>query len=351
MDQIREWFANYEQNLEKVRNFWRGEGRYLVSLSPSFESYRQTFNDEVMLEKAPRNLSYQAGLPGIQLPSFYADFGTISTAKYWGGGFHFDSTGGNIFIDPVAQTLDEALKLNPRRVDDPEMDGGRGLRLYKQLCQSLQTDALWLRSPDMQGTLNTAGLVLNQEQLMVDLYAEKAKVHAFLEKVSDFLIEYALYLRTQSGGKVCGNIWPDTFIPDACGVSFTEDLMPLLSAKMYREFGIPYLRKFQTALGRLLIHCCGDWGRHARNLSEAALDLLAMEFHYPLTRIEELEPLAEQAVFIPYILLFRQEQFESAAAYYRHLIENTPDKFRFWFACTEETPEMLDFVRQYGPAG
>ena len=357
MDQIRQWFKSYDKDLERVKRFWQGEGRYLNSLTTGFENYRQSFDDEVMLNKAPKNLEFQGNLEGINLPSFFADFGTISTARYWGGSAHFDSTGGNIFIDPVAQTLDEALRLEPLPVDHPSMDGARGLRLYKQICQSLQTDALWFRSPDMQGTLNTAGLVMNQEQLLVDMFSEKTKVHAFLDKVSDFLIEYALYLRKETadtdhqGGKVCGNIWPYSFIPDSIGISFTEDLMPLLSPGMYKEFGLPYLKKLQSALGELLIHCCGSWGRHARTLQEAGLRLMGMEYHYPLTRHEELECLADQTVFIPYILLYQQERFQNTAEYYRYLIEESPSNYRYWFACTEETPEMLGFVQEYGDGG
>jgi hypothetical protein len=357
MDQVRAWFKNYTADLERVRRFWQGEGRYLVSLTTAQEYYRQTFDDELMLSKAPRQLEFQASLPGINLPTFTADFGTVSTARYWGGQTHFDSTGVNLFIDPAAQTLDEALKLKPLPVDHPGMDAAHGLRLFQQLCQSLETGSLWFRSPDMQGTLNTAGLILNQEHLLVDMFSEKSKVHVFLDRVSDFLIEYALYLRRQTadashpGGKVCGNLWPYSFIPDGLGISFTEDLMPLLSSKMYREFALPYLRKFHSALGGMMIHCCGDWGRHARTLQEAGLNLLAMEFHHPLTRLEELECLADQTVFIPYVLGYRQKQFQNTAEYYRYLIEESPANFRFWFACAEETPEMLRFVEEYGEGG
>jgi len=357
MDQIKEWFTDYEKDLERVRRFWRGEGRYLISLTTGQEYYRQIFDDAEILRKAPKHLEIQASLSGTNLPSFFADFGTVSTAKYWGGQTHFDSTGGNIFIDPVAQTLDEALKLKPLPVNHPEMDAAHGLRLYKQVCQTLSTESLWFRSPDMQGTLNTAGLIMNQEQMLVDMFSEKAKVHAFLDRVSDFLIEYAVFLRKETadknypGGKVCGNLWPYSFIPDALGVSFTEDLMPLLSPKMYKEFGLPYLKKIQAALGGLHIHCCGDWGRHARTLHEAGLNLIAMEFHHPVTRLEELECLADQTVFIPGILLYRQVQFQNTADYYRFLIEKSPANCRFWFACTEETPEMLAFVEEYGEGG
>lgn len=60
MDQIRQWFTNYEKDLDRVRRFWQGEGRYLISLTTASENYRQSFNDEVMLHKAPKNLEWKS---------------------------------------------------------------------------------------------------------------------------------------------------------------------------------------------------------------------------------------------------------------------------------------------------
>jgi hypothetical protein len=170
-------------------------------------------------------------------------------------------------------------------------------------------------------------------------------VHRFLGRVCDFLIDYARYLREQTGHRVCGNIWPYTFFPDEFGISLTEDLMPLTSADLYEAFGIPYLHKLQDALGGLLIHCCGDWGRHAQNLKDAGLNLKAVEYHYPFTRIEELACLAEETVFIPYIMLDRQDHFQSVTEYYRHLLDTTDSNYRFWFACAGDSPEMVTFAR------
>jgi hypothetical protein len=347
MDRLLEWYPHYTADLERVRRFWQGEGRYLISVNTARHYYRQLFDDDEILRKAALNLEYQAGLPGLQLPSFYPDWGTVTTARYWGGTTRFDSTGENIFIDPLAHTLDEALALKPLPPDDRSMDAWHAIHLYRQLSEQLGTASLWLRSPDMQGTLNTAGLVMNQENMMVAMYTDKARLHALLEQVSDFLIEYARYLRAETQQKVCGNIWPYTFLPAEVGVSFTEDLMPLLSARTYLEFGIPYLKKIQAVLGAVHIHCCGDWGRHARNLSAAGLDLIAVEFHHPATTIEELEPLADGTVFIPYLLVDRQDRFRNTAEYYRYLLEHTPDRYRFWFACSEDTPELLSFAREF----
>lgn len=351
MDRLRQWFGEekYQANLETVKRFWRGQGRYIISVNSTQHYYRQVFDDEAILQSAPLHLEAQAGLPGLNLPALFADWGTVTTGKYWGATPRFDSTGGNIFIDPVAQTVEDALVIDPISVDEPSLDAHHAIRLFRQLSEMLETEILWLRTPDMQGTLNTAGLVLNQEELLIAMYTEKASVHAFLSKVCDQLIHFALYLRREAGHRICGNLWPYIFFPDELGISLTEDLMPLLPPDLYLEFGIPYLRRITEALGSLVIHCCGQWGHHARNLHESGLPIAAVEFHYPATRLEELECLADQVVFIPYILLHQQSEFQSTADYYRYLLRETDSRYRFWFACADDSPEMLTFAQEYGP--
>ncbi len=247
MDHLLQLYGEqrYHQTLDRITRFWGGEGRCLISVVTWEAAYRQTFDDDVILERVPEHLRLMAGLPGVQMPYLFADFGTVSTAKYWGGEARFDSTGGNIFIEPVAQEIEEALAMTPKPVDDPALDGAHGVRLWKELSARLETDVLWLRSPDMQGVLNTAGLIMNQEELLMAMYSAPEQVHAFLDKVCDFLIDYANYLRRETNDRLCGNIWPYTFLPSSLGLSFTEDLMPLLSPELYAEFGIPRLKRLR----------------------------------------------------------------------------------------------------------
>lgn len=346
MDQLLAWCgeARYDETMARIRRFWAGEGRVLVSMTSDCANYRQCFDDELILERAVENLRDQARLPGVNLPFFQPDFGTVTTAKYWGGTPRFDSTGGNIFIDPVAQTLEETLALTPRPVDDPELDAARALRLYRRLCERLETDRLWFRTPDFQGTLNTAGLVMNQQELLIAMHCEPELVHAFLDRVCTFLIDYGRYLICETGGKVCGNIWPFTFLPADLGMSFTEDLMPLLSAELFQEFGLPYTKRFADAFGGTHIHCCGDWGRHAANLRAAGIVPRAVEFHYPFTDIAELAPLAPETVFVTYIIPDRQDRYRDTFDYFRRLLADTPH--RFWFPLFGETPEGVAFIEE-----
>jgi hypothetical protein len=296
-----------------------------------------------MLAETPRQLQAIADLPGATSPCFHADFATISTARYWGGTATFGS-GSNLYIEPVARNLREALELVPAAVDDADQDAAHGLRLYRQLCEALQTDRLWLRTPDFQGVLTTAGLIVEQTELLMGVVAEPDLAHEFLGRVTDFLIEYGQYLRRESGDRLCGNIWPDTFLPSDVGMSFTEDFMPLLSPSTYREYALPALRRFQEAFGGLHIHCCGEFGRHAQTLADPSLNLLAVEYHHPLTKLEELAPLAERTVFVPLLNGWVRGGFRNTLEYFEHLLANTPDHYRYWFIVSEDTPEAREFV-------
>ena len=350
MDTLLKWFGEnrYNDNQARIREFWKGNGRFIISVTSEKPPYRQTFDDDIMLKNAKFQLENQAGVPGVNIPWFSPDFGTISSAKYWGGTAHFDSTGMNIFIDPAANTLDEALKLKPVSIDACEMDPPRAIRIWKQLCEQLNTDKLWLRTTDMQGVLNTAGLIMNQEELLMAMYTEPESVHRFLDRVCDHLIEYATYFRKKSDYRICGNIWPFTFFPSEIGISLTEDIMPLLSPEQFKEFGIPYLKRLSDEFEGLHIHCCGHWGRHAQSLAESNMNILAIEQHYPYTPVSELELLTQKTVIIPFLDLDQQDKFKSNIEYYQYLLDNTDESIRYWFAFGDDTEDAIAFAQKHG---
>jgi hypothetical protein len=140
------------------------------------------------------------------------------------------------------------------------------------------------------------------------------------------------------------------FFPPEFGLAFTEDIMPLLSPDLYRDYGIPYMEKLSEKFGGCLIHCCGEWGRHAKNLSCSKAKIRGIEFHYPFTKIEELEPLMEKdIVLIPYISLEREGvEFSSRTQFYRHLIESTDESVRFWFAFPDDAEDAVEFSKDFG---
>ena len=346
VDLIQQWYgaSTLAAWHDRVRRFWAGEGRCLVSVMTTQSPYGKLFDEAAALPAILGSLEAQATLPGLNLPSLAADWGTISTARYWGG--EVLRTPEFIHIQPAAATLDEALALVPRAVDDPAMDAFRAITRLKAVSAALDSDEVWLRTPDFQGPLGTAGLVLNQEALLMATLLEPDKLHAFLGRVTDFLIAYVQYMRAATDGRICGNIWPYTFLPIDLGVAFSEDMMPLLSTEAYATFGLPTLQRLAATFGGLHIHCCGRWGHHAQTLAASGLPIRAVEFHYPYTRIEALAPLAQNTVFVPYIALDQQAEFATEADYYRHLLAHTGPEYRYWFVAAHDGPGLLDFAQE-----
>jgi hypothetical protein len=339
-----------QARLEQIERFWQGQGRYRISVYPETHQYRQEFDLDFMFTEAPQHVAALGGSSGNALPELWADWGTISLPKYWGGEVHPPRDGGKIYIHPRAQTIDEALALVPAAVDDPTQDAARAVAFFQGMRQRFPGVDFWLHTPDMQGVLNTAGLIMNQEALFVAMVEEPEKVHRFLQRVTDFWIEVANYLRRGTGERVCGNLWPYIFFPQHLGAMLTEDLMPLLSRRTFERFGIPYLKQINDAFGGVMVHCCGVYAHQVPALQKAGLALRAIEYQYPYTSLEQLAPLAAETVIVPGIVLDKQDRFRSIGEYYRYLLEETGSEWRFWFACGD-SPDQVDFARQYGLQG
>ncbi|MCC5828656.1 MAG: hypothetical protein JJU36_04340 [Phycisphaeraceae bacterium] len=351
-DLATRWFGaeKLRSRLKTVEAFWSGQGRHLVSITTGKHGYRQLRDAAAILKSIGPNLKAQAEVPGVNLPSLFPDYGTISLPRYWGGTVHWPE-GTCPYIDPVAGDVEAALRITPARVDDPRQDAARALTLFESARAGVGGDALWMRSIDMQGPLNVAAMVVDQEELMMAMYESPSRVERLLERVTGFMIELVDHLIDSTRGRICGNIWPYTFLPISRGLSFTEDIMPLVSDQLYRRFALPYLRRLSDHYGGLLIHCCGHWGRHAATLGDETLNVIGAEFHYPFTRIEELDALAGRAVLIPYLALDNQHDFASTADYYRHLLDRFGHRHRFWFAWPDDTEEARGFLESVGECG
>lgn len=350
MDKIIEWFGEdrLRENEERINRFWQGEERFIVSIQCGKDWWYRINRDEpYVMKRAISNLECQSNLPGLYVPAFPADFGTVTMARYFGGQARYDSLGSNIFIDPIADTIEQALELKVYPIDHPDMNAIKGINFYNKLCKELNTKNLWFRFPDGQGVLNATGSILRQDELFTRMYTDPDKVHQLLNKVTGFIVEYYKYFYTNVD-KVLGSIWPPCYFPREICSTVTEDMMPLMPADLYKEFAVPFLKRMNKEFGSLQIHCCGEWAQHIDTYLNCGIDVKAMEFHYPYTKIEQLEPLWDKVVFIPYILLEKQNDFKNYGEYFEFLKKNFSNKARFYFSFLEDTPDAIEFAKQYG---
>jgi len=111
-------------------------------------------------------------------------------------------------------------------------------------------------TPDFQGVLNTASMIMDQTAFLTDIALAPNKVHKFLDCVYETNVEFFRQLLEKTG-RIDGCFWPPVWLPADIGIMVIEDMMPFLSAESYKEFGIPYLKRLSDEFGGVFFHCCG----------------------------------------------------------------------------------------------
>ena len=311
-----------------IRGAWAGKEKIVYSAYPSEPVYRQVEDRDAMVENAVQNILAGAGLPGFNIPRFIADYGTVSTAAYWGGKKH-TPVGGCIGIEPVFESAEDVPRARPS--DPGGRDAQRAVDDWKAISARLGTDRLYCSLIDIQGPLNTAALLWKQDDFMVAMYTEPKTVHKLLEQVTDQIIAVIRNLLDRIG-HVSGPLWPYIWLPKDIGIGITEDYMPLVSQKLYKEFGIPYVERISEAFGGLFIHCCGEYEHQFGNLVRSRINILGLEFSYPHVMPERLfEAFGSSVLFVPGLSPQCEAEFPRKLEFIRFLGERRLPGTRVWF--------------------
>lgn len=325
--------------LSLARHYWqgRGTGAWLTAITEP--TYRQMADpsqpdlDAVADAAAACLRADLADADPRTIPAVCADFGTISTASLYGGRILTARDGGKVHIEPVAHSPGDLESLRPRPFE--ESDFQRAVDLWKRVCDRMESDQIGLRTPDFQGPLNTLALIMDQQEMLVAMYESPAAIRAALDNITSTLIAYHQRLRSEVGaGRVVGNIWPYTVLPDDLGASLTEDLWPLLGPDLYAEFGLPCLRRIAEAFGGVQIHCCGSYAHHLPALKASGILVRGLEFHHPFTQFESVyKVFGDSIVYIPYRFGSCQD-YPDTASFAEALLRQGSRRTRFWFATT-----------------
>ena len=323
-----------EQHLRKV---WKGEIPCTYSSITSQSYYRGMRPREQMYQAAAENILLNGEYPGYNPPRFIVDYGTVSTAAYWGGEVKLP-VGGCLSIEPIVHSPEEAESVFP---GDPQSgDAKLGLEDFAQVKKILGTEELYCTTIDFQGPLNTAALLWEQVDFMTSMYTDPETVHRFLDRVTDHLIQVIRSFVENSGHKVCGNTWPYIWLPDDIGICMTEDYMPLLSAEMYQEFGIPYVERISREFGGVFLHCCGEYSHQLPVLKDADMNLLGLEFHYPYMDPKVMfDTFGSSTLLVPFLSLNAQKEYPKLSDYLRYLHSIQKPDTRLWLLLDPNDPD------------
>ncbi len=325
-----------------LRKFWKKELRTVWSSYSHNHQYRQLDNHEEMVSEAAANILECAAMPGTNITRFTIDFGTTTTASYWGGN-RIKSSSGNSWIEPVIYKPGDVPEMKHAVPDSGDILLGR--KLFDEVLNRLNTGNLPASTYDLQGPLNTLSLVWEQKNMMVSMYESPGSVHAALEKVTDLLIKNIESIYKKIPG-IEAPLWPFIWLPPDIGIGITEDYMPLLSPGLYKEFGLPYVKRLSDKFKGLFIHCCGQFSHQIDNLHNSGINILGMEFVYPKIDIEKLfNTFGDKCAFVPNIMDNFIEDFGSFTNYIQYIEKLRKPETRLWYILRPDLPDFDEQVR------
>ncbi|MCL2708038.1 MAG: hypothetical protein FWF03_02860 [Defluviitaleaceae bacterium] len=340
--------SRLEATKKHLRAFWEGKVKTAYTCVTQEPYYRQLRDHAQMAVNAAENIIANSKYPGHYVPKLICDFGTVSTASFFGGEIKY-SAGFLPFVEPIIRSPEDALRFldewEGKDFNFWDADAGSGIRLFRDVSEKLQTDELYCTSVDFQGPLTTSALLWEQTDFMCSMYERPEVVHKFLNFVTDYLIALLRFTIKESGGRLSGNVWPFIWLPDDVGVCMTEDYMPLLSAEIYAAFGAPYVKRISEELGGLFLHCCGNFVHQIGNLRDTGIKLLGMEIHYPhVDPAAIFDAFGGDIAFVPYASISGHTKLNTTVKFIDYIREIRRAETRLWFIIHAESEDYLEQI-------
>ncbi|NLV74021.1 MAG: hypothetical protein GXY52_04975 [Chloroflexi bacterium] len=166
-------------------------------------------------------------------------------------------TGGHIWAEPIINDPADVYSLVP---PDFTREGVAAEFLEMiRTWRALTHGRIPIQMPDMQGPLDLASNLWGTQDLIMAMMEAPEAVHALLELVTNDYIRYLrLVSEASEGDWVPLHCMPSVWMPRAAGVALSEDLLAVVSPRLYREFGVPYNERIARAWGGTVIHSCGS---------------------------------------------------------------------------------------------
>ena len=199
------------------------------------------------------------------IPYFMPWFGTGVLASAFGCRITLQPGPGNdpAVAGPCVSTPADAARL---RMPDSRRDGWMP-RVLEAIDYARAESDLPPGLSDMQGPLDTLGLMCGQAQLYQWMYKEPRMVQELFDLVTDAFIEWATVQKQHIGEPLdCSNGLQGVVWPAGIGIWESDDDLVLLDPGLYREFVVPCISRIFDVFGGGSVHFCGNGGHHVDNL-------------------------------------------------------------------------------------
>ncbi|NPV53022.1 MAG: hypothetical protein HPY71_05815 [Firmicutes bacterium] len=182
-----------------------------------------------------------------------------------------------------------------------------------------------IRVTDIQGPLDVAYLIWNNEDIMMAMYSGSKEVHSLLRKITDLIIAFVKEQRKHVREFVPIH-FPRIWMPDGFGIAISEDISAVIGPKLYAEYSLPYMIELSEEFGGLFIHSCGNFAHNLENMSKIP-NLRGLDFgvtEVPL--VEIIRYFDGKALLTPRVGLNKDIEFSDFLEYakYIHTLKKDP---------------------------
>lgn len=168
---------------------------------------------------------------------------------------------------PVIQSGEPASKVYD--LAQPDVHSGllQDTLAFADYFQLNAGDRFPIAITDLQGPLDTAYLVWDSSDFMIAMLEHSKEVHHLMRRVTDLIIKFVKELKGHVGEFVPAH-FPPVYLPDGMGLTVSEDVLAMISPKLYEEYSLPYINQLSEEFGGVVIHSCGNFEHQLGVLSK-----------------------------------------------------------------------------------
>ena len=212
---------------------------------------------------------YRTHLQRVQddyIPYFMPWFGTGVLASGFGARIRVpdDPADDPAVAEPCIKSPADVVHL---KLPDPNKDGWMP-RVLDTIDYVVANGDFPVGLTDMQGPLDTIGLMCGQAQLYRWMYSEPKMVHDLFEIVTDAFIDWVKIQKEHIGEPFESSNGLQGAYSPGCGVWESDDDLVLIGSELYHEFVMPRVSRIFETFGGGSVHFCGNGGQNIDNLKQ-----------------------------------------------------------------------------------
>lgn len=215
-----------------------------VTYERAFPEYYET-DDFIRYQVATISKHYQEGLTDDFLPIVYPPHDTGTIARAFGCKPFYGRKELPAFF-PIIHKPEEVYKL-----EKPDLNADEWFQAHLRRTRHIQEilpSSYYVGLYDVQSPLDVGVLIWHYEDFLKAMYTNPEEVHLFLKIIADTIIE-SIKLNLEVLNKPIPFGPDDVDLPMGLGIHVSDDMMAILSPKLYEQFGVPYLSKISQEFG------------------------------------------------------------------------------------------------------